>query len=91
MSDKIATCISQSRGLVADWAKGRLATGSDDGLVRIWNLNEPKWEPMWEKSIDCMHEMTVAIDADWESNRLVTASWDYNVDMWDLETGSLTQ
>ncbi|CAE7641909.1 unnamed protein product [Symbiodinium pilosum] len=89
---QLAVCESRGHNancLVADWAKGRLATGSDDGLVRIWNLNEPKWEPMWEKSIDCMHEMTVAIDADWESNRLVTASWDYNVDMWDLETGDL--
>ena len=69
-----------------DWASKRLATGSDDGLVKIWSLDG---KPTWESSIDCKHEMTVAVDADFGKKRIVTASWDYNVDLWDLETGPL--
>lgn len=42
-----------------------------------------------ERSIDCKHHMTLAMDVDWDHGRLVTASWDYNVDMWDLKTGAL--
>ena len=40
-----------------------------------------------ERSIDCKHHMTLAMDVDWSRKKLVTASWDYNVDMWDLQTG----
>mmetsp|Transcript_24106 Transcript_24106/g.56747 ORF Transcript_24106/g.56747 Transcript_24106/m.56747 type:complete len:516 (+) Transcript_24106:135-1682(+) len=72
--------------LAMDWASKRLATGSDDGLVKIWSLDG---KPTWESSIDCKHEMTVAVDADFGKKRIVTASWDYNVDLWDLETGEL--
>lgn len=74
--------------------EGRLATGSDDGLVKLWNLaldessdENFSWETAWERSIDCKHHMTLAMDVDWSRNKLVTASWDYNVDMWDLKTG----
>ena len=42
-----------------------------------------------ERSIDCKHHMTLAMDVDWNRGRFVTASWDYNVDMWDLNTGPL--
>ena len=40
-----------------------------------------------ERSIDCKHHMTLAMDVDWSRQKLCTASWDYNVDMWDLQTG----
>ena len=74
-----------------DAENGKLATGSDDGLVKIWNLgaDDEKWETAWESSIDCKHNMTLAMDADWQRDLLVTASWDYNVDMWNLTTGNL--
>ena len=72
-------------------ASDRLATGSDDGLVKIWSLSQglEAKDPKWEASIDCKHEMTVAMDADFGNNGLLTASWDYNVDLWDLTTGRL--
>lgn len=59
-----------------------LATGADDGLVKIWALDSD-----WRSSVDCMHNQTLALDVDWSKRRLATASWDYNVDLWDLETG----
>lgn len=79
--------------------EGTLATGSDDGLVKLWNLaadeasdcdsrdSRDSWQNAWERSIDCKHHMTLAMDVDWSRKKLVTASWDYNVDMWDLQTG----
>eukprot|EP00913_Durusdinium_trenchii_P026561 g24919.t1 len=73
-----------------DAENGKLATASDDGLVKIWNLHTEageEWETSWENSLDCKHNMTVAMDVDWQLGRLVTASWDYNVDMWNLTTG----
>ncbi len=73
-------------------AKWCLFSGSDDGLVKIWNLgvdDDGTWEAAWERSIDCQHHMTLAMDVDWERQKLVTASWDYNVDLWDLQTGGL--
>jgi len=69
---------------------GKVATGSDDGLVKIWKLDSESedWKDAWERSVDCKHHMTLAMDVDWDHGRFVTASWDYNVDMWDLKTGN---
>ena len=69
-------------GLSLDAKSRSLATGADDGLVKIWDLDSG-----WRSSVDCMHNQTVALDVDWSKRRLATASWDHNVDLWDLETG----
>lgn len=79
--------VSQGRGVgVAfgyDKFKRILATASDDGIVRLWNL-EPRLELLaLEGHHDQVWDVTFTIDG----NHLVTVSDDKAIKFWDAITG----
>jgi WD40 repeat protein len=62
----------------------RMASGSPDGLVRVWDLDTGK--PLWEGGSphgNIIREVAGSPDGRW----LASGSWDKFVRIWDAETG----
>lgn len=71
---------------------GRLASGSEDNTVRIWNINNTEWE--------CVRTILIKLSkyifynrcrvftlCVLEDGRLAVGSYDTNVQIFDVETG----
>ncbi|KAF2666047.1 U3 small nucleolar RNA-associated protein [Microthyrium microscopicum] len=66
----------------ADKTGWRLASGGDDGKVRIWNLHKKTAAAVLESHVSVVR----AIDFSVEENALLTASRDKTVMVWDCKT-----
>lgn len=63
----------------------RIATGTDAGRVRIFEVASGKLIAEW-----LAHDsMIYTIDASGDGSQLVTASWDQRARVWDARTGQL--
>ena len=64
---------------------GRLASGSEDKTIRIWNLQEETPTEMvlegHEEGVNAIHHLS--------STRLISGAYDKSVRLWDTDTGEL--
>jgi WD40 repeat protein/serine/threonine protein kinase len=60
----------------------RIAIGSRDGTVRVWDTQTDKWltDPMG-------HASGVSAQFSRDGKRIVTGSWDHTARVWDAQTG----
>ena len=65
----------------------RLATGSEDKMVWLWDLTTPDAEPIILRGHDAP-VLSVAFSPD--GKKLVSSSWDKTVRLWDLTTPDAT-
>lgn len=61
---------------------GTVASASNDGTIRIWDLNTTKCIRKLEGHTNVVRCIIQLLDGS-----LVSASWDYTIKIWDLKTG----
>ena len=65
----------------------RVASASDDGTVRIWNVSSGKLEQTLESNT--IDDSSVVIFPN--GKHLMTRSWDHRIEIWDVRTGELVE
>ncbi len=67
--------------------EGQLATGSWQGIVKLWDVEAtPRLQVAFDEDRNTRHPV-VAVAFDRESRKLATASFDRRIDVWDVATG----
>jgi WD40 repeat protein len=62
---------------------GRLASGSEDNTIKLWNVKTGACEAMLSGHTSAVMSLTVLPDG-----RLVSGSWDNTIKFWNVKTGA---
>lgn len=64
-----------------------LVSGSQDGLIQVWDINQPQPIQTLDDSADRIVSITISSNGQY----LASGSYDQSIRIWDLETGDLLQ
>jgi WD40 repeat protein len=84
--------MSEHKGVVYALAvlrDGRLASGGEDGIIRMWNPRTSEYEEIAKQEGDCSRDAEVSALTTLQGGLLASGGPDGRIRLWDTETGAV--